>query len=258
MMSKRRSAIDTPAVTLIDFWNTRNAGNPSLLDQYSIHNLSFAVAFLAHQLRLTPNQLSVLSGVFSAAAFGLALVLPSADLSSSLPWLFGLAQFAYILDCADGQLARTTNRESEFGAFLDKGMDIASAFLAFGSVFALAYRHYAALNDLSTTNWILFIGFVFLLARSARFFVWQKFVDSYHDQEITISKLPRGVHHLLASLIDHQTSLAVILMFLVSPNLALLLFGVQASILLAVYVRYFFRAYRIERSKTQATRGGTE
>ena len=258
MKPKKRSTTAAPAATFIDFWNKRNIGNPTFLDQYSIHNVSFALAWLADRLRLTPNHLSILSGLFSLAAFGLALVLPADDLPSSLLWLFGLIQMAYILDCADGQLARTTDQASEFGAFLDKGMDVASTFLAFGSVFALVYRHFTVLNDFKTAKWVLLVGFVFLLARSARFFVWQKFVDSYLDREITISKLPRAVHHLLVSLMDHQTSLAVVLMFLVSPITALLLFGVQASLLLAAFVRYFYRAHRIERSKTQASGGRAE
>ena len=163
-------------------------------------------------------------------------------------WILGFAQFAYLLDCADGQLARTTNQESDFGAFLDKGMDVVSGFLAFGGVFAFGYRHYAAQSDLDTANLVLFIGFIFLLARTARFFVWQKFVDFYREKESDISKMPRTTHHLLASLIDHQLSLAAVLLFLVSPYMAMLAFGVQALLLLAAYTRYFFRALRIEGS----------
>lgn len=203
MASKQRTTT-APAVTLIDFWKHRNAGDVSLLDRYSIHNVSFAVAYLAHRSRLTPNQLSILSGVFSLPAFGLSLVLPAADLFSAVLWIFGFAQFAYLLDCADGQLARATGQESDFGAFLDKGMDVASTFLALGSVFIFTYRHYAAQNDLSTANWVLLVGFVFLFARSARFFLWQKFVDFYRDRESVISMLPLPAHHLLASLMDYQ------------------------------------------------------
>ncbi len=249
MKLKQRATAAAPAATFVDFWKKRNLDNPALLDRYSIHNMSFAVAWLADRLGLTPNQLSVLSGAFSLAAFGLALVLPVDRFASSLLWLFGFAQMAYTLDCADGQLARTTGQASDFGAFLDKGVDVAAAFLVFGGVFALVYRHFAALGDFTTANWVLLVGFVFLLARSARFFVWQKFVGSYRDREISVTKQPRADHSLLAGMMDHQISLAIILMFLVSPNAALLLFGGQATILLGVYARYFYRAHRIERSK---------
>lgn len=236
-------------VTLMNFWNNRNVGDSNLPDHYSTNNVSVVIAWLAYKLRITPNQLSVMSGVIASAAFGLALFLPAADLTSSLLWLFGFAQMAYIFDCADGQLARTTNQESEFGAFLDTGIDVAGSFLAFGSVFVLTYRHFAALSDFDNANRILFVGFVFLLARTARFLVWQKFVDTYIIRESAIRKPPGPAHHLLVGLINHQTSLAVILVFLFSPNLALLLFGAQATLLMAAYVRYFYRAHRVERSK---------
>ena len=103
-------------VTLINFWNNRNVVNSNLPDHYSTNNVSVVIAWLAYKLRITPNQLSVMSGVIASAAFGLALFLPAADLTSSLLWLFGFAQMAYIFDCVDGQLARTTKQESEFGA----------------------------------------------------------------------------------------------------------------------------------------------
>ncbi|MFB3083781.1 MAG: CDP-alcohol phosphatidyltransferase family protein, partial [Gammaproteobacteria bacterium] len=110
---------------LLHFWQHRNAGEPNLLDQYSTHNVSFAIAWFAHVLNITPNQLSVFSGLVSLVAFAAALWLPAAELVFSLFWIFAFAQFAYLLDCADGQLARTTGQESEYGAFLDKGIDIA-------------------------------------------------------------------------------------------------------------------------------------
>ena len=88
-----------------------------------------------------------------------------------------------------------------------------------------------------------------MLARNARFLVWQEFVNTYKIRESSIREPPGPAHHLLAGLINHQTSLAVILVFLILPKLALLLFGAQATLLLAAYVRYIYRAHRVERSK---------
>jgi len=244
----------TANVTLLNFWKDRNLGNPSQLDRYSANNVSFLFAWLAHKLHLAPNHLSVLSGVVAAVAFGLGIFLPATELLGPLLLVIMTAQIAHLLDCADGQLARSTNQESDFGAFLDVGVDAASSVLALGGVFVLAARHYTALNDLTTSNWVLLVGFIFLVCRSARFFVWQKFSYTYQDLENSGDTLPGPVHRALIILMDHQTSLAAVLVLLVSPYLALVLFGIQTSVLLMAYVRYFFRAYRIEQSKLRSKR----
>ena len=59
MKSKERSAIAAPTATFIDFWNHRNDGNSNLLDRYSTNNVSFAIAWLAHTLRITPNHFCI-------------------------------------------------------------------------------------------------------------------------------------------------------------------------------------------------------
>lgn len=228
------------------FWRERNASDPVLLDQYSVNNVSFFVAYLSSLLRVTPNQLSVLSAVFSVCAFAAALFLPPGELAMPILLIYALSQFAYLLDCADGQLARATNQTSEFGAFLDKGVDVASRFLAFGGAFAFLYRHALAAGDLATAHASLLVGFLFLLAGAARFLAWQKFVHMYGGRESRTRKSPGLAQRLVVSLMDHQLSLAGILLFLVSPFAGFLLFGVQTIILAAVYVRYFVRARRID------------
>ncbi len=232
---------------LLHFWRQRNAGEPVLLDQYSVNNVSFAVAWLGHVLNITPNQLSVLSGLFSLVAFAAALWLPAAELAPSLFWIFALAQLAYLLDCADGQLARATGQESAFGAFLDKGIDIAGSILVFGGFFAFLYRHFAAAGETDSAELSLAIGFLFLLARSSRFLAWQKFDHVYRDRESRIRKAPGLVHHVVVSLMEHQMSLLGIILFLAAPVAGFLLFAGQAVILAGAYVRYFVRAWRIER-----------
>lgn len=228
------------------FWRERNAGDPVLLDQYSVNNVSIFIAYLSSVLRVTPNQLSVLSAAFSVCAFVAALLLPPSELEMSILLIYTLSQLSYMLDCADGQLARATNQTSEFGDFLDKGMDVASRFMAFGGAFAFLYRHAHAVGDLATAHASLLVGFLFLLAGAARFLAWQKFVHMYGSRDRRTRKPPGLAPRLLASLMEHQMSLAGILLFLVSPSGGFLLFGVQTIILAAVYVRYFVRARRID------------
>lgn len=229
---------------LLHFWHGRNAGNPVLLDRYTVHYVTFAIAYLCHLLRVTPNQLSILGGVSSVFAFAAAVLFPAADPNGSILWIFAFSQLAYVLDCADGQLARATNQESAFGEFLDKGIDIAGNILVFGGLFAFLYRHYLAVGEPEMASLSLLAGFFFLLVRSSRFFAWQAFVQKFGAQEER--KRPGMAYQIAVSLMDHQVSLFGMLLFLLSPPAGFLLFGGQTAILAGVYVRYFLRARRID------------
>ena len=130
---------------------------------------------------------------------------PAAEPASSLFWVFALGQLAYLLDCADGQLARATGQQSTFGAFLDKGIDIAGTDLVFGGVFAFLYRHFATAGETESAELSLAIGFLFLLARTSRFFAWQNFVHVYRNREKSrVRDAPGLVHHIALSLMDQQ------------------------------------------------------
>lgn len=80
-------------------------------------------AVLVHLLRatpLTPNQVTFLGGIVFAVA-ALVMVLASSPLGFLGAAL--LIHFSYLLDCADGQLARLKQMTSEVGAHLDFLMD---------------------------------------------------------------------------------------------------------------------------------------
>ena len=232
---------------LLDFWHKRNSNDSVMLDCFTVNNVSCFVAYLSYKLGLTPNQLTVASGVFSGFAFIFALIMPPDSLELPILAIFVLSQFSYLLDCADGQLAHATGQENAFGAFLDKGIDIAGSILVFGGVFAFLYRHFAAAGETDSAELSLAIGFLFLLARSSRFLAWQKFDHVYRDRESRIRKAPGLVHHVVVSLMDHQMSLLGIILFLAAPVAGFLLFAGQAVILAGTYVSYFVRAWRIER-----------
>ncbi len=82
---------------------------------------------------LTPNMVSLLSFcMYACAVVGLS-VIPTA-------WIL-LAAFlpiSYILDCLDGQLARTTGKSSVIGDYLDKTLDV----LKIGTI-NTAFAYYA-------------------------------------------------------------------------------------------------------------------
>jgi phosphatidylglycerophosphate synthase len=112
------------------FWNTYVCRPPAA-----------AVVWALSNTRITPNQVTL-------SAFALAAV--SAALIVTLPGHLGLFvaivvfELSYVLDCADGMLARLRNVQSTPGHLLDFLMDEIKAFLILGAV---AVRLYLEQHD---------------------------------------------------------------------------------------------------------------
>ena len=88
------------------------------------------VYFLQHT-PITPNQVTFLSAVIAAGACAMLVLLPGHL------WLVAAAlvfEFSFVLDCADGQLARLRKIASPLGHLLDFLMDELKAMLLFGAV----------------------------------------------------------------------------------------------------------------------------
>lgn len=80
---------------------------------------------------LTPNQVTFLSAVVAAAAAAMFALLPGHG------WLVAAAlvfEFSFVLDCADGMLARLRKIASPLGHLLDFLMDELKAMFLFGCV----------------------------------------------------------------------------------------------------------------------------
>ena len=231
----------------LDFWKQRNVGDSVWIDKYTANNLSIIIAYRSYLLNIGPNHLSCLSGSFSIFAFIFALLLPADNINFSVFIIYAMAQFSYLLDCADGQLARTSGQESDFGAFLDHGIDIVSAFFQFGALFCYLFRYFSAIGDVSLAELSLLIGFLFLSARSSRFFSMQYFIHMFSYMERKNRGQQSVVEHVLSSFMDHQMSLIGMFVFLISPLLGFAFFASQTVIITAIYLRYFYRAYGIDR-----------
>ena len=80
--------------------------------------------------RVTPNQVSF-AAIAVAAAGCVTLVLWRTTAGALAGW--GILQLAYVIDCADGQLARLTGQTSPVGALLDFMLDEVKAFLLIGA-----------------------------------------------------------------------------------------------------------------------------
>lgn len=94
--------------------------------------LSIYIAYFSGSLGLSPNHLTSLSLLL--VVLGLALLV-TVELSLIVVIVvFGIMAVAYLLDCADGQLARVTEQSSKFGAWYDHVSDATKIFLTHGAI----------------------------------------------------------------------------------------------------------------------------
>ncbi len=110
-------------------------------------------AALAHQARMTPNQVTAVSAVFTLGAIAMIATLrPSllSGLAISVALVLG-----YALDSADGQLARLRGGGSLTGEWLDHVIDSVKISTLHLAVLVMAYRFFP------TPTWWLLVPLVF-------------------------------------------------------------------------------------------------
>ena len=96
------------------------------------------VVYFLRNTRITPNQITFASAVIAAGACAMVALL------AGWAWLVAAAavfEFSFILDCADGQLARHRKMASPLGHLLDFLMDELKAMLMLGCVAVRLWRH---------------------------------------------------------------------------------------------------------------------
>jgi hypothetical protein len=95
------------------------------------------VVYALRNTRITPNQVTFLSAIVCAAAGAMLVFLPG------WAWLVAAAlvfELSFVLDCADGQLARLRRLASPLGHLLDFLIDELKAMLLFGCVAIRVWR----------------------------------------------------------------------------------------------------------------------
>jgi phosphatidylglycerophosphate synthase len=95
------------------------------------------VVYALRNTRITPNQVTFLSAIVAAGAGAMLVFLPG------WAWLVAAVlvfEFSFVLDCADGQLARLRKIASPLGHQLDFLMDELKAMLLFGCVTVRVWR----------------------------------------------------------------------------------------------------------------------
>lgn len=100
--------------------------------------LADLVVPLALRLGLAANQVSGLSFAIALAGMAGLLVLPNTPANASACTL--LLLLAYVLDSADGKLARATGTSSAYGQWLDMTLDVVKSILVHGLCAILLIR----------------------------------------------------------------------------------------------------------------------
>ncbi|MCR8943494.1 CDP-alcohol phosphatidyltransferase family protein [Streptomyces sp. OUCMDZ-4982] len=132
----------------------KSAKGVSLYSRYVNRPAGRVLAAGAYRAGLTPNQVTLISGLFTYAAIAaVALVEPS--------WTLGLVVWAglaigFAFDSADGQLARLTGRGGPAGEWLDHVVDCGKLLLVHAAVLISFYRF----GELPSDGWLLLpLGF---------------------------------------------------------------------------------------------------
>ena len=228
------------------FFAQRNGQDQLAIDKLIANNISVFIAFAFHKLKISPNKTTVLSGIAGITSLILSAMLPVDQIIYPIILIFTAAQISFVLDCADGLLARATNNASKFGEFFDHTLDAFSFFIIFGGFFTYLYRYYLSTNDNLFAYLSLLTGFLIIFAHTIRFLAWINYRHLFGSGE-KISPAKDGVAVLiLKNFMDHQVSLFGMLLFLIHPVAAFAVYLAQSIILLGAYFRYFHRAYHLE------------
>lgn len=147
---------------LADAQKGRGRGAPAY-SLYVNRPVGRVLAAAAHPLGMTPNQVSMVSALFTAAGIVLLAAVPASVWLGIVVWL--LLALGYALDSADGQVARLRGGGSPAGEWLDHVID---AFKAVCLPLAAAigwFRFYPLGHD----AWLL-VPLVLAVATTAEFF----------------------------------------------------------------------------------------
>ncbi|MFH0903477.1 MAG: CDP-alcohol phosphatidyltransferase family protein [Pseudomonadota bacterium] len=96
-----------------------------------------AIVLLLKDTRITPNQLTFVATLVAMVSAALFVVLPGWWGAVVAALVF---EASFVLDCADGQLARLRKQASPVGHYLDFLMDEIKAFIVFGAVAIRLWR----------------------------------------------------------------------------------------------------------------------
>ncbi|WP_406204499.1 CDP-alcohol phosphatidyltransferase family protein [Streptomyces decoyicus] len=118
----------------------KSAKGVSLYSRYVNRPAGRVLAAAGYTLKLTPNQVTMISAVFTfAGVVMIATLRPSPAVAAGI---FAALVVGFALDSADGQLARLTGNGSAAGEWLDHVVDCAKMLALHMAVLLSFYRHF--------------------------------------------------------------------------------------------------------------------
>ncbi len=230
------------------FWSSRGDGYETAVNRWATSHAAALVAYTGARLGLTPNQVTLLSLVCGVVGFLLAFALPVDRPEVSIAVIVILAELAFILDCADGLLARVTDTATPSGNLIDHTLDIASQSCALGAIFVYAYRAGRSLQNPELANAALIVGFLFLVARITRHTAIHLSDSLLGQPTATQRSKGKTLNSVLTNLLEYQASMIAVVAYLVSPLACLAMFGAQTLLCVAAVTRRLVRAMNFEQT----------
>ena len=229
------------------YWSSRGDGYGTAINRWATSHAAALVAYGSARLGLTPNQVTLMSLVCGMVGFLLAFGLPVSQPVISISVIVILAELTFILDCADGLLARATDTATPCGEYIDHTLDIASQSCALSAFFVFAYRAELSLQNPGLANAAPVVGFLFLAARITRHTAIH-LSGSLFGPQTTAQRSKRSIlSRLLTNLLEYQVSMLAVVTYLLSPTASLAIFGAQALMCAAAVARRIVRAMNPER-----------
>ena len=152
-----------------EFWLAREDGFQIAFNRWMTSHAAALAAYVSARVGLTPNQVTLLSFLCSIVGFLLAFGLPVSRPGISIAVILVFAELTFILDCADGLLARVTDLTTPYGRFIDHTLDVASQSCALSAFFVFAYRagqtaYFSPCHpSLLWQRWVAILGASFLI-----------------------------------------------------------------------------------------------
>ncbi|MCR8573965.1 CDP-alcohol phosphatidyltransferase family protein [Streptomyces sp. Isolate_219] len=118
----------------------KSAKGVSLYSRYVNRPAGRVLAAASYGLKLTPNQITMISAVFTFAGVVMIAVLRPSPAAAA--GIFAALVLGFALDSADGQLARLTGTGSAAGEWLDHVVDCAKMLALHMAVLVSFYRYF--------------------------------------------------------------------------------------------------------------------
>ncbi len=210
--------------------------------------VSHIVAYFFSKINFTPNMVTFISFLLCLAS---CLVLMIFRKNNALYTVTAIIWWAgAILDAADGDLARYSNKASMFGAWFDSYLDRLKEFMIFGTLGYLGYKSYG-LSDWGNiieiefgNEFYLFLGFFSILSNVMSGWVSDTkkiFSNGQRKVEIKLS------NKYMIGMVDTRDFFVIASLLLGEFRIALYIYGLVFPFVLMMQTGLFLKNYGQEK-----------